>query len=326
MYQWQTNDPANGGELPRVIHEATSLFSFSLSSSSKSTSVGSSWSAVRTDILIGRLQMARAQSDDASDLSKNIDLQIHCAMVRQIWFHSQSITKAFCSQNKVWTLRKAPKPWPLHIFSTCEPSNCGVCSKAVAFVGTASQASSSAAKPVTSNSAKRQAVALKTMRVRVSCGKAKLFLKVWFWTEKAAVCRNKVTTTPNRHRESWVRFKCSGDPHPIKPHRWSGRPNEPLQFTSSYISGSFRVWCGKAQIQIHIHILSDILELSIIVCITQIWSSNLLHWTPAAIPWPRSPEDGTCGQHVVKLVATMKRYHQTQPILPIFLQGNMCRW
>lgn len=79
MYQWQTNDPAaNGGELSSVSHEATSLFSFSLSSSSKSTSVGSSWSAVRTDILIGRLQMARAQSDDANDLSKNIDLQIHC--------------------------------------------------------------------------------------------------------------------------------------------------------------------------------------------------------------------------------------------------------
>lgn len=120
-----------------------------------------------------------------------------------------------------------------------------------------------------------------------------------------------------------------GDPHPIKPHWCSGRPNGPLQFTSFYISGSFRVWCGKAQIQIHIQILSDTLELSIIICITQIWSSNLLHWTPAAIPWPRSPEDGTCGQHDVKLVATMKRYHQTQTIssiLPIFLQGNMCRW
>lgn len=81
-----------------------------------------------------------------------------------------------------------------------------------------------------------------------------------------------------------------------------------------------RVWCGKAQIQI----LSDTLELSIIICITQIWSSNLLHRTPAAIPWPRSPEDGTCGQYDVKLQASMKRYHQTQPIYYLYFCRAIC--
>ncbi len=213
------------------------------------------------------------------DLLKNFDLQIHCAMGRQIWFRSHSITKAFSSQKKVWTLRETPKAWSLHIFSACEPSNCGVCSKAVAFVGTASQASSSAAKPVTRKSARRQAVALKTMRVRVSCYKAKLSLKVWFWTEKAAVCRNTVSTTPNRHRESWVRFKCSGGSASNQTilMQWPTKRASPV-----YISGG-----------------SNPLIASL---------------TPATTPWPRSPEDGTWGQYDVKLVAATKRYHQTQDI------------